>query len=256
MKVTVIIPAYNVAKIIAEVIARIPPDIVDEIIVLDDCSSDNTLAVLSAIPGLIVLRHKENRGYGGAVITLYEAAMKRGADTIILMDADGGHLPEEIPLILTPILAGRAEVVSGSRIAGILQNAPKVVGSRFFGALVDGPMPPLRLLGHIGLREIHNLFFGANLQTWNCGFRAVTRNAIESLQYHSFNFGYLFCPEFLLAAHLADLIIEEVPTSSYYDPRVESANEPFSYGMKALWFTVTRGISLRFVSKNAEKSIK
>lgn len=254
MKVAAIIPAYNAAKMIGEVIDRIPSDLVDEIIVVDDCSTDNTLAVLSAIPGLTVLHHNQNRGYGGAVISLYEAALESGVDTIILMDADGGHFPEEIPLILDPILAGQAELVIGSRIAGILENAPDVAGSRFLGALLKGPMPPLRFLGHVGLMGLHNLFFGARYQAWNCGFRAITRNALERIHFQDLAPGYLFCPEFLLAAHLAGLIIEEVPSGCFYDPRVESSNEPFSFGWKALWFTLARSIQLRFSKKRPERS--
>lgn len=249
MKTVLIIPAYNAAKMITDVIARIPHGIFDEIIILDDCSRDNTFSVLSEIPDITLLQHSENRGYGGAQITLYEAALNKGAEVIVSMHADGGHLPEEIPLLLSPIFERRVDVVIGSRITGIMESATPVLGSKHIGALFNGSMPPLRFIGHIGLRTIHNLFFGAHYQAWNCGFRAATRKTMSLLNFHEFNNGYLFDPDFLLAVHLAGIKVEEVPVSSFYDSRVESVNEPFSYGVKALWFTLNRGISLKFTGK-------
>ena len=102
-------PAYNAGKVISGVIERIPKGLINEIIIVDDASRDNTFDVLSAIPGLTVLRHAENRGYGGAQITLHDAAIQHGADVAVLMHSDGGHFPEELPRLLEPILAGEAQ---------------------------------------------------------------------------------------------------------------------------------------------------
>ena len=246
MKTCVIIPAYNAGKVVASVLERIPAGLIDEIIVVDDASRDNTFEVLSSIPGLTVLRHDENRGYGGAQITLHDAALQRGADLVVLMHSDGGHFPEELPKMLEPILSGAAQVVLGARIHGVVENAKPLLGSSILGALFNGQIPAVRLLGHLFLTGIQNLAFGTHYDAWHSGYRAMTREAVQQVPYHDFGRGYLFDTEFLLAAHLAGLKIREVPVSSFYDPRSGSTVEPFSYGLKVLKYVLTRRWKLFF----------
>lgn len=239
-------PAYNAGKVVASVIARIPPGLVDEIIVVDDASRDNTFEVLSSIPNLVVLRHETNRGYGGAQITLHQEALRRGADVAILMHSDGGHLPEELPLMLEPIKSGKADVVLGARIHGVLAKARPVLGSQVLGALFNGSMPATRLMGHLFLTGIQNSLFGTHYDAWHSGYRAMTRESILRVPLTEFGTGYLFDTEFLLSAHLANLRIKEVPVSSFYDPRSGSTAEPFSYGVKVLKYVLVRRWGLFF----------
>ena len=238
MKTCVIMPAYNAGKVVASVIKRIPGGLIDEIIIVDDASRDNTFEVLSAIPGLTVVRHAENRGYGGAQITLHDVAIEHGADVVVLMHADGGHFPEELPQLLEPILAGQAQVVLGARIHGAIGKAHPLLGSSLLGALWNGPMPATRLLGHLFLTGIQNFIFGTHYDAWHSGYRAMSREAMLRVPYHDFGTGYLFDTEFLLKAHLAGLKIKEVPVSSFYDPRSGSTAEPFSYGFKVLLYVL------------------
>ncbi len=244
MKVCVIIPAYNAAKVVASVIERIPPNLVDEIIVVDDASRDNTFEVLSCVPGITVLRHDENQGYGGAQVTLHDAALHHGADVAVLMHADGGHFPEELPQMLAPVLSGRADMVLGARIVGVLGEAKPILGSRLIGALIGGPMPAVRLLGHLALTSIQNGLFGTHYDAWHSGYRAMTREVMLRVPYRKFGTGYLFDTEFLLHAHIAGLRITEVPVSSYYDPRSGSTAEPFSYGLRVLRYVFTRRLEM------------
>jgi glycosyltransferase involved in cell wall biosynthesis len=253
MKTCVIMPAYNAGKVIASVIERIPSGIIDEIIVVDDASRDNTFDVLSAIPGLTVLQHAENRGYGGAQITLHDAALQRGADVVVLMHSDGGHYPEELPRLLEPILTGQAQVVLGARIHGVVEKAQPLLGSSVLGALFNGPMPPARLMGHLFLTGIQNWIFGTHYDAWHSGYRAMSREAMLKVPYHDFGTGYLFDTEFLLSAHLAKLKIKEVPVSSFYDPRSGSTVEPFSYGLKVLRYVLVRRWGMFFSRKSLKK---
>ena len=138
MKTCVIMPAYNAGKLVASVIQRIPTGLIDEIIAVDDASRDNTFEVLTAIPDLILLRHAENRGYGGAQITLHDAAIQNGADVVVLMHSDGGHFPEELPRLLEPILSDQADVVLGARIHGAIEKVQPLLGSSLLGALLSG----------------------------------------------------------------------------------------------------------------------
>jgi glycosyltransferase involved in cell wall biosynthesis len=253
MKICVIIPAYNAGKVIASVIERIPAGLIDEVIVVDDASRDNTFEVLSAIPGLTVLRHSENRGYGGTQITLHDTAIQRGADVVVLMHSDGGHFPEELPRLLEPILAGQAEVVLGARIHGLIEKAQPLLGSSLLGALLNGPIPATRLMGHIFLIGIQNCIFGTHYDAWHSGYRAMSREAMLRVPYHDFGAGYLFDTEFLLTAHLAGLRIKEVPVSSFYDPRSGSTVEPFSYGLKVLRYVLMRRWEMFFQPISVKK---
>lgn len=253
MKTCVIMPAYNAGKVVASVIERIPTEIIDEIIVVDDASRDNTFEVLSAMPGLTVLRHTENRGYGGAQMTLHDAAIQRGADVVVLMHSDGGHFPEELPRMLEPILTGQAQVVLGARIHGVIDETQPIFGSSVLGALLNGPIPPARLMGHLFLTGIQNFIFGTHYDAWHSGFRAMSRDAIIRVPYHGFGTGYLFDTEFLLAAHLAGLKIKEVPVSSFYDPRSGSTVEPFSYGVKVLGYVLMRRWKMFFQPSPVKK---
>ncbi len=254
MKTCVIMPAYNAGKVVTSVIERIPAGVIDEIIVVDDASRDNTFEVLSAIPGLTVLRHAENRGYGGAQITLHDAAIQGRADVVVLMHSDGGHFPEELPLLLEPILAGQAQVVLGARIHGTIDKARPLMGSPLLGALMNGPMPPTRLMGHLFLTGIQNFVFGTHYDAWHSGFRAMSKEAILRVPYCDFGAGYLFDTEFLLMAHLAGLKIKEVPVSSFYDPRSGSTVEPFSYGLKVLRYVLMRRWKMFFQPKSMKSN--
>jgi glycosyltransferase involved in cell wall biosynthesis len=227
-------PAYKAGKVVASVIERIPPGVIDEIIAVDDASPDDTYAVLKGIPGVTVLRHEKNKGYGGAQVTLLDAAIASGADVAVLMHSDGGHFPEELPRMLAPILDGKASVVLGARIRGVIDDAAPIMGSRTLGALVNGPMPATRLMGHLVLTGVQNTAFGTHYDAWHSGYRAMTRDAMMRVNYRGFGEGYLFDTEFLLAAHLAGLKITEVPVSSFYDPRSGSTAEPYSYGIKVM----------------------
>lgn len=256
MKTCVIMPAYNAGKVVASVIERIPKGLINEIIVVDDASRDNTFEVLSAIPGVTVLRHAENRGYGGAQITLHDAALQHGADVVVLMHSDGGHFPEELPRMLEPILAGQAQVVLGARIHGVIEKASPVFGSPILGALLNGPMPATRLMGHLFLTGIQNFIFGTHYDAWHSGYRAMSRDAMLRVPYHDFGVGYLFDTEFLLTAHLAGLKIKEVPVSSFYDPRSGSTAEPFSYGLKVLRYVFMRRWKMFFQRLFVKKDAK
>lgn len=253
MKTCVIMPAYNAGKVVASVIERIPAGLINEIIVVDDASRDNTFEVLSAIPGLTLLRHAENRGYGGAQITLHDAAIQRGADVVVLMHSDGGHFPEELPRLLEPIFAGQAQVVLGARIHGVIEKTRPLFGSSLLGALLNGPIPPARLMGHLFLTGIQNFIFGTHYDAWHSGYRAMSREAMLRVPYHDFGTGYLFDTEFLLMAHLEGLKINEVPVSSFYDPRSGSTVEPFSYGLKVLRYVLMRRWKMYFPRNSVKR---
>lgn len=161
MKISCVIPAWNEAKNIAIVVAKVKPWI-DETIVVDDCSDDGT-AGLAERAGALVLRHPINRGQGAALQTGNEYALQNGADLIVHFDGDDQFLAEEIRDMTAPIIEGRADIVFGSRFLGKRANLPG------FKKYLIIPAASL----------FNRLFLGINLSDPQNGFRALSRRAAE-----------------------------------------------------------------------------
>jgi glycosyltransferase involved in cell wall biosynthesis len=189
-----VVPAFNEAETIAGVIAEIRAvDPGMEIVVVDDASFDKT-AVIAAEAGARVLRLACNLGIGGAVQTGFQAARELECDVVVQIDGDGQHDPKELPLILEPVLDGRADIVIGSRFAG--------AGSY--------RAPPIRRLGMKIFSAFVSLFVRKSLSDTSSSFRAVNRRAL-SLFAVDYPHGYLETIEATVMAVRYGLRIEEVP---------------------------------------------
>jgi glycosyltransferase involved in cell wall biosynthesis len=234
MKTTLIIPAYNASKVVDEVLDRIPAGVVDEILAVDDGSRDNTFEVLQRRPDVIALRNETNQGYGGTVMRLNHEALARGADILVLMHADGGHAPEDLPHIVAPILDDSADVCIGSRMEWLYNHSPRILGSRWLGAALRGNMPTARFVGTEFTTLVQNFILGTRYNVFHSGFRAMTREALLALDFESFDRGYTFDTEVLIAAHYAGMRIAAVPAAVFYDERAGSAAEPISYALKVI----------------------
>lgn len=241
MKRVALIPAYNAGKTIEKVIRRIPEGAVDEVIVLNDGSRDDTLSVLRRISNIAVLSHEKNRGYGSAQVTLYQAALEREADHIVILHSDGGHDPEEIPKMLAPLREGY-DVVVGSRTRGIRMHAEPLLGSRFLGAAFNGPMPAYKFLGNVGLTFLINTAFGTGYYSFHSGYRACRGELLEKIPFEQFARNYLFDMEFLLECHRHGVSIKEVPVGTCYDKDAGSSASSIKYGLGVLRFVLSRRI--------------
>ena len=240
MKICILIPAYNSALTIGDVLRRIKlPSNNDEILVLDDGSSDDTSKVAQKDSRVLLNRHSTNQGFGAASITLYNLAIQRGADITINLHSDEAHFPEDIPSVIEPILSGKADVVVGSRTMGILLTSPKVLGSRKIGAAFLGSMPCHRFLGNLALTSLQNFCYGTNFHTFHDGFRACTRFALDVVPYSQLTTWYQYDTEFLIAAHERGLHICEVPVKSFYSPHAKSSTPVIAYGLRVIWNGIT-----------------
>lgn len=167
MKLSIIIPAYNEEKTIAEIVRRVQaaplPALQKEIIVVDDCSTDKTGEIIKGIPGIMAVFHKKNSGKGGAVKTGFSRAT---GDIVIIQDADLEYNPADFPDLLAPILAGTADVVYGSRFLGSkphrIFNLHHYVANRF-------------------LTFFSNVFTNLNLTDMEVGYKAFTRNVVDAI---------------------------------------------------------------------------
>ncbi|NCB20799.1 MAG: glycosyltransferase family 2 protein [Clostridia bacterium] len=197
MKTACIIPAWNESKYIDQVINKVK-NLVDFVIVVDDCSNDNTYE-LALSTGVIVLRHLINRGQGAALQTGTDYALKLKADIIIHFDADNQFDAQEISDIIKPIIDNEAEIVFGSRFLGKKSNLPK---SKKYIILPLG-----RLLNHL---------FGVRTSDPQSGFRAYTNKVAQSFRIE--NRGMAHCSEILIKLSQSKWRIKEVPiTVSYHE---------------------------------------
>jgi glycosyltransferase involved in cell wall biosynthesis len=196
MRVFCVIPAYNEAKTIATVISQVKP-LVDEVVVVDDNSQDNTLT-LAKEAGAIALHHPINRGQGAALQTGNTYALEHGADIIVHFDADGQFLSQEIADVAQPIKDQKAEIVFGSRFLEKKTNLPWSKKHLI--------MPLARL--------INKLFFGINLTDPQSGFRAMTKDVARQIKIE--NDGMAHCNEILIKSFKNKYRIQEVPITVIY----------------------------------------
>ena len=196
MKTFCVIPAYNEAKNIEQVIKEVLPA-VDAVVVVDDCSTDKT-AQAAAAAGAVVLRHLLNRGQGAALRTGTADALDQGAEIIIHFDADGQFSAADLPALTEPLRTGEAEIVFGSRFlkkGNVLPAAKRYL-----------IMPTARL--------INRLFFGVKLTDPQSGLRALTAAAARCLSWREDRMAH--CSEILWRAHRLHLKIKEVPMTVSY----------------------------------------
>ena len=221
------IPAFNAAETIGSVIRRAML-YVDKVIVVDDGSIDET-AMVSNLAGAIVIKHKRNMGYGAALSSIFMEAKKIGAEALVIIDSDGQHNPDEIPIVLRPVV---------SRIADIS------IGSRFLKNDVNN-VPVYRTFG-IKLLNLVTSFLGANVRDSQSGFRAYSKAAITLVK-PSIN-GMGAGSEILIRASSAGLQIVEVPINCKYDFNSSSQN-PILHGLN-----VIRSLLVYCISDNANGS--
>ncbi len=164
-KVVVVLPAYNAAKTLRRTVEEIPREIVDEVILTDDASRDNT-SDLALELGLITIRHDHNRGYGGNQKTCYTAALARGADIVVMLHPDYQYTPKLVSAMASMIAYGEYDAVLASRILGR-------------GAL-QGGMPLYKYIANRGLTFIENILIGHKMSEYHSGYRAWSRELLRA----------------------------------------------------------------------------
>ena len=215
------LPMYNEEETIGTVVTKVL-DYVDEVICVDDGSSDSSARIAESC-GANVHRHRANRGYGGALKTLFAKAREMDADALIILDSDGQHEPSDIPKLLAPILAGDADFV---------------IGSRFVDGGGSEDMPAYRRLGIKVITAASNLSSDLEIKDTQSGFRAFSKLAIERLRFDSE--GMELSLEMLEDAHEKELTIQEVPTVIRYDVPKGSNFTALSHGFTVLaWAMVS-----------------
>lgn len=219
--VIVVMPAYNAARTIERTYADIPLDVVDEIIVVDDASHDDTPAVASNL-GLRVLVHRQNYGYGANQKTCYREALKLGADIVIMVHADHQYDPTRIPQLIAPIIAGEADMMMGTRIAD--------------GRALEGGMPVYKFIANRILTTIENTVLGQRLTDLHTGFRAYNRQLLEGVPWFLNSDDFVFDSEMIVQAVACGFRIGESSVPARYFDEASSVNFWVSlrYGLQTL----------------------
>lgn len=214
-KIVVVMPAYNAEKTLEKTYAEIPTNIVDEVILVDDASRDQTTQLAKQL-GIITLRHDKNKGYGGNQKTCYRAALDRGADIVVMLHPDYQYTPKLITAMASMIAFGVYDCVLGSRILG--------------KGTLHGGMPVYKYISNRFITFFQNLMMSHKLSEYHTGYRAFSRKILLSLPLHENSDDFVFDGQMLAQVIYQDFAIGEVSCPTKYFPEASSIN--FSRSLK------------------------
>jgi 2-polyprenyl-3-methyl-5-hydroxy-6-metoxy-1,4-benzoquinol methylase len=215
-RIGVLVVAYNAESTLAATLDRIPPDFrprIDEILVFDDASADDTVGVAAQwraehdAPRTTIVRHLRNLGYGGNQKEGYRAAIKRGLDIVVLLHGDGQYAPECLPEIVAPLERGECEAVFGSRMM-----VP--------GAARRGGMPLYKYVGNRVLTGVENALLGSHLTEFHSGYRAYSVAALADLPFENNTDDFDFDTQIIVQLLHAGKRIVEIPIPTYYGDEI------------------------------------
>jgi len=215
-KIVVVLPAYNAELTLKRTYDEIPFDIVDDVVLVDDCSSDRTVDVAKQIGIKYVITHDKNRGYGGNQKTCYDKALFLNADIVIMLHPDYQYTPKLISPMAHIIAEGLYDVVLGSRILGK-------------GALKGG-MPMYKYIFNRFLTLSENILINQKLSEYHTGYRAFSKTILERINYHANSDDFVFDNQMLSQIVYAGYEIAEVTCPTKYFKEASSIN--FSRSVK------------------------
>ena len=220
-KVVVVLPAYFASRTLERTVSEIPGDLVDLVILVDDASKDDTVDIANRL-GLVTFQHPMNLGYGGNQKTCYREALRRGADIVVMLHPDYQYSPRLVGAMAHMIASGHYDAVLGSRILG--QNARK-----------QG-MPLHRYVANRFLTAVQNFLMGQKLSEFHTGYRAFTRELLETLPFERNSNDFIFDNEILCQAIQAGFRIGEISCPTRYFPEASSISFARScvYGLGVL----------------------
>ncbi len=224
-KVVVVMPAYNAAATLERTYADVPKDIVDEVILVDDCSRDNTIEHAQRL-GLRCFRHERNWGYGRNQKTCYAEALKTGADVVIMVHPDYQYTPKIIPAMANLVTSGEYDAVIASRILG--------------GTALRGGMPLYKYVSNRFLTLTQNLLLSAKLSEYHTGYRAFSRKVLETLPLWENSDDFVFDNQMLAQTIYFGFSIGEVSCPTKYFEEASSINfrRSCTYGIGVLQTSV------------------
>jgi glycosyltransferase involved in cell wall biosynthesis len=234
----VVMPAYNAAKTLSKTYAEIPFPLVDEVVLCDDASRDNTAELASELGIPHVIRHEQNKGYGGNQKSLYNKALELGGDIIIMLHPDYQYTPKLIPAMVNIIGDGLYPVVLGSRILGN-------------GALKGG-MPLYKYIANRFLTLLQNLLVNHKLSEYHTGYRAFSREVLEGIPFNSNSDDFVFDNEMLSQIIYGNFGIAEITCPTKYFEEASSINFARStkYGLGVIRVSINHMLAKAGIRSN------
>ncbi len=225
-RVIVVMPAYNAATTVERTVTDLPPGIVDQVILVDDCSRDDTVRVAKEL-GLTVVQHEKNLGYGGNQKTCYRLALEAGADIVVMVHPDYQYDSRVTSVAVEIIRLGICDCVLGSRI-------------RTRHEALAGGMPVYKYIANRFLTIIENIALGQNLGDFHSGFRAYRREVLETIPWQANSNDFVFDSQFLAQATYFGFKLGDIPVPTRYFDEASSINfrRSVRYGLLTLWVLV------------------
>jgi glycosyltransferase involved in cell wall biosynthesis len=221
-KIIAVLPAYNAALTLKKTYEEIPFEIVDDVVLVDDCSTDNTVEVAKGIGIKHVIRHEKNTGYGGNQKTCYDKALSLGGDIVIMLHPDYQYTPKLIHSLSYLIANDLYPVAFGSRILGK-------------GALLGG-MPMYKYIFNRCLTLTQNILINQKLSEYHTGYRAFSKEVLVTINYHANSDDFVFDNQMISQIFYAGFSIAEVTCPTKYFPEASSINfrRSMKYGLGVL----------------------
>ena len=225
-KICVVLPAYNAALTLEKTFKEVPMDIVDEVILVDDGSSDGTVEVARALGIQHIICHDENKGYGGNQKSCYAKALELGADVVVMLHPDYQYTPKLIESMAYVIVNGVYPVVLGSRILGS--------GAR------KGGMPRYKYFFNRCLTFVQNVLMGQKLSEYHTGYRAFSADVLRAINFMADSDDFVFDNQMLAQIFYAGYEIAEITCPTKYFPEASSINfrRSSKYGWGVLWTSI------------------
>jgi Glycosyltransferases involved in cell wall biogenesis len=237
-KVIIVMPAYNAATTILATFAEVmDQNVVDLVIIVDDGSQDETVALAKSLPGTIVFTHDKNRGYGANQKSCYKLALEQGADIIVMVHPDYQYTPKLIPAMVSMIGNGLYHCVVGSRILG--------------GYALKGGMPLWKYIANRFLTFVENILLGAKLSEYHSGYRAFSRRLLEQIPFEINSDDFVFDNQLLAQIIWFEYTVAEISCPTKYFPEASSINllRSIKYGFGCLLTALTfRFAKMKFLS--------
>ena len=234
-KVIVVMPAYNAAKTLVQTYNEVmAQQVVDLVIVVDDASHDQTSEIAKTLPNTVVYTHPTNTGYGGNQKSCYRLALENGGDVIIMVHPDYQYTPKLIPAMASMIGNGLYHCILGSRILG--------------GYALKGKMPLWKYIANRFLTFSENVLLGAKLSEYHSGYRAFSRQLLESLDFQYNSNDFVFDNQMLAQIFWNGYQIAEVSCPTLYFEEASSIN--FSRSVKYGFGCLSTGLKFRLAKWN------
>jgi glycosyltransferase involved in cell wall biosynthesis len=234
-KIVVVLPAYNAALTLEKTYKEIPQNIVDDVILVDDFSNDNTTTVAETLGIKHIIHHEKNKGYGGNQKTCYRKALELGADIVVMLHPDYQYTPQLIPAMVSIIGSGLYPVVFGSRILG--------------NSALTGGMPKYKYLANRFLTFFQNVLMNQKLTEYHTGYRAYSGEVLRKINFDLNSDDFIFDNEMIALIYYNGFEIAEVTCPTKYFKEASSINfrRSLKYGfgvlrVSILYFLTETGI--------------